>query len=776
MSGAETEPNEEVLDQDIPPEDDPDLLGEDEVEDQPPKEKVHKKRGRRPQDQDLAKAKQRPFVESQVRQSLAKSDITEVMNRWDWESGDYEVAIKRVQPQTFMGRNTYGFIASFTHAIDEAFIQDNFGGGVYDLTIRGPHPKTGATRSFLDGCRVKVSGPPRMSPMDPSLGGVILSEPSQEMAPMTQARKLQDARGWTVSAPSNGGGGLQDRSMDKMAFETMASQARKDREEVSRLQNRLLEEASKSNKTDPRSMMMPQPDTSLQKEAFRMTQIAIDKASEAQKEASDKFERVLEKVGSQQRGIPPELLQSLSEQHRAEMSAQATSFQTQLSSERDRFDREMSSIRDRNEREIQQTRASMQERLDRAQSEAKRDVDDSRKDFDRYLQMERERADRDRESAAQSYKMQIEHMRALHDGQVSQLTSTHQMQIAQLTSQHEASLKMQEASFAARISSLDNELARTRSDLTSAQSKISEQGDLVQQATRLKTVGEALGGAFGLSAADRHAALVPVHDREAAEPEVKGFLGTLMKFADSKLGANMFDFLKVAAAQAAGFGPQVPMVPGQLQGYAQGPYPGHPVYPQAPPGYAPPPYGAPYGAPYQGQQPGEEEDEYDEEYEEGEEEEQEGEEQAAESTPEPEQKPSVSSSVGSDGVVRGNVSYGRPNYMGPEEKQKKPAPKPQQQKPSPAPMTQEEAVEQARILVQGVEEAMNDHTPPDHLAAIIAKVAPREQLIPFATAPLPELISKLVEVAPETMLATFAGRQYLGSLQVALRQTLEITS
>lgn len=768
MSGAETEANEDVLDQDIPPEDDPDLLGEEEVDEQPPKEKVHKKRGRRPQDQDLAKAKQRPFVESQVRQSLAKSDITEVMNRWDWESGDYEVAIKRVQPQTFMGRNTYGFIASFTHAIDEAFIQDNFGGGVYDLTIRGPHPKTGATRSFLDGCRVKVSGPPRMSPMDPSLGGVILSEPSQEMAPMTQARKLQEAKGWNISAPSNGGG-LQDRSMDKMAFETMASQARKDCEEVARLQNRLLEEASKVNKMDQRPMMMPQPDTSLQKEAFRMTQMAIDKASEAQKESSDKFERVLEKVGSQRQGIPPELLQSLSEQHRAEMSAQATSFQTQLSSERDRFDREMSSIRDRNEREIQQTRASMQERIDRMQSESKRDIDDSRKDFDRYLQMERERADRDREASVQAHRMQIEHMKALHDGQVTQLTATHQMQVAQLTSQHEASLKMQDASFAARISSLENELARTRSDLTSAQSKISEQGDLVQQATRLKTVGEALGGAFGLSASDRHAALVPVHDREPAEPEVKGFLGTLMKFADSKLGANMFDFLKVAAAQAAGFGPQVPMMPGQIPGYTQGPYPGHPSYPQAPPGYVPPPY----GSPYQGQPEDEEEEEYDED-EEGEE----GEEQeqgAQESEQEPEQKPSVSSSVGADGVVRGNVSYGRPNYMGRPEPQK-PHAKPKPKQPSSVPMTQEEAAEQARALIQGVEEAMNDHTPPDHLAAMIAKVAPREQLVPFATAPLQELISKMVEVAPETMLATFAGRQYLGSLQVALRKTLEIPS
>jgi hypothetical protein len=89
-------------------------------------------------------------------------------------------------------------------------------------------------------------------------------------------------------------------------------------------------------------------------------------------------------------------------------------------------------------------------------------------------------------------------------------------------------------------------------------------------------------------------------------------------------------------------------------------------------------------------------------------------------------------------------------------------------------MTQEEAAEQARALVSGVEEAMADDTPPDQLAQMISKVAPPEQLAPFATAPLAELVDKMVQVAPETMLATFAGRQYLASLQASLRIVLQI--
>jgi hypothetical protein len=89
-------------------------------------------------------------------------------------------------------------------------------------------------------------------------------------------------------------------------------------------------------------------------------------------------------------------------------------------------------------------------------------------------------------------------------------------------------------------------------------------------------------------------------------------------------------------------------------------------------------------------------------------------------------------------------------------------------------MTEEEAKQQALAMIQGVEEAMNDNTPPDQLAGIIAQMAPPEQLVPFATAPLEQLVDQLVALSPGTMLGTFAGRQYLATLQAALRRALNI--
>jgi hypothetical protein len=254
-----------------------------------------------------------------------------------------------------------------------------------------------------------------------------------------------------------------------------------------------------------------------------------------------------------------------------------------------------------------------------------------------------------------------------------------------------------------------------------------------------------------------------------------------MKFADSRLGENVFDFVKVAAAQAAGMGPAVPSLPGGMQmpppGYGAPPgYGGQPAYPSAPPGYTPPQYGgAPPGSTPVYATPVEDEEYEDEEYAEGEVEGQE-----AEASAQEEQEPVVTSEVDDEGVVRGNVPHGRPIGANADEPPQPGAARPKAPSHGAPPaadvpqMTEEEAKAQALAMIQGVEEAMNDNTPPDQLAAIIAQMAPPDQLVPFATAPLEQLVDQLVSISPGTMLGTFAGRQYLATLQASLQRTLNI--
>jgi hypothetical protein len=89
--------------------------------------------------------------------------LTAMMSRWNVESGEYILVVNRVSPRTWAGHNITGFLAQFDRQIDESFLEQRFGGGTYDITLRGPHPSTGRRNTFLDGCRIRIAGAPRPS-------------------------------------------------------------------------------------------------------------------------------------------------------------------------------------------------------------------------------------------------------------------------------------------------------------------------------------------------------------------------------------------------------------------------------------------------------------------------------------------------------------------------------------------------------------------------------------------------------------------------------------
>jgi len=47
----------------------------------------------------------------------------------------FSVSVKRIQPQIWNGKQIHGHVMTCNHHIDEAYIKDRFGGGVYEITI-----------------------------------------------------------------------------------------------------------------------------------------------------------------------------------------------------------------------------------------------------------------------------------------------------------------------------------------------------------------------------------------------------------------------------------------------------------------------------------------------------------------------------------------------------------------------------------------------------------------------------------------------------------------
>ena len=819
---AEAQGPDDMMGEDATPfEVDPDLI--DDIDDggiPRPEPKPEKRRGRPPKHPPAPgdDVRRRAFVESNVKTSLAKQDMMEVINRYDWESGDYDVSILRVQPQTWHGRNIQGYIAAFPHAIDENFISENFGGGVYDLKIRGPNPRAGgAAKGFLDGCRVKISGEPKVSPMDKAIafdgGGVMLNEPQAGPPSM---RQMVDIRNQQKQMNSGGDSqGMitpdQDASLIKMSFNSMMSREKEASREAASLRERLIENSTKQGGGD-----------SITREALRIVRESADKAVEAERMAAEKiqeaefrhredFDKMVERMNNQKNGIPPEMIQTLTEQHRSELSAVQESRLTQLSQAQERYEREMTNLRERYEREIivlqdrsqenlKQVRGELQSRLDRQDEQLKRELDRERERYQaelaklkddsdkKYSELDREhkgRFDRasedwqrrvdqvaaqsntDRQALSQGHQMHVDHMKALHQSQIdqersqrdsllAQMKAQQESTVTQLTANYDAQLRMMETSYKSQIENLSAELGRTRSDLDSTRSKVTEQGDLASQAQKLKMIGDSLQGVFGLGGSAGALARVGDGDVDVdqRQEEPKTFFGKVMQFANSDMGAGLFDFLKTAAGAAAvgvypGGGYNMPpgMMPGQMppQGYA--PAPGY----GPPQGYAPPsPYvtqypqqAQPSAQPYNQPMQGNPEDEFVDEGEEGEVE---------------------------GNFVDDNVQEAEPAGPAPEVQRVQGST--QNQVRSEATNVPPEAIEKLKVLVKGLEESMNNAVPADVLAQTISTMAPPDQLRLFVGAPTAQLIGEISQILPGSPLVTYKGKKYVEALQQALRKII----
>lgn len=783
---------------------DSDLMGEsraETTEKKKPNRKVPKRK--KGKDEEVV-PRRRPFVESNVSTSMAQSDLMSVMNRWDWDSAEYECSISRARPQTFQGRNCHGYIASFTHAVDENFIREHFGGGTYDIKVRGPNPKLGVSKTFLDGCRIRISGNPILSDADKDYltedeQGLIMANPRK--GPPSQ-RQREAARGnrppWMKGS---NGSRYEEKDMVQLTFDRLSDREKEASEEARELREKLLQQTYSSG------------NGGINQQSIRFLQDATDRAIEAEKRAADRqreeferirqeekeskreFEGLIARLGERNTGIPPEMLQTLNESHRSEVNALNESHRAEMRQERDRTDRELATVHDRYKSEIraiedkyqgelERTRSDLQSRLDREIESSKRELektrdeltrrlDDKEKDHKRYIEQEREQArlrleaaesrgKSERDALVSQHQMQIEHLKSMQAGHLEQINAT-----------NAASLKMQESTLRAQIESLTSELERTRNDLQATQIKVSEQGDLATQATKLREIGDSLGSVFGLgkpSEINMTPASMDYSDVEPKKKRPEGWMGSLMDLADSSLGQMAFEFFKQAATGAGPMpGMMPPGLPGQYgpppgvygppTGYPPQPHPyggmpQQPVYgPPPQPSYQPPfqqPQG-PYGAFV------EEEEEYEDDIQDA--------------------GPPDESYFESE--VRDNVvtAKPRPQYSEPaEQAPASSAPKaPQigsaQNASAPEESSDDmpsEVRQQLEGLIQGLESAMTNGQSPEELAATILQMAPPEQLKPFASTPIAQLAEDISNIVPGTLLASYNGRKYLQQLQNAL--------
>jgi hypothetical protein len=830
---AEAQGPDDMGEEGTPFEIDPDLI--DDVDDggiARPEPKPEKRRGRPPKHPPAPgdDTRRRAFVESNVKTTLAKQDMMEVINRYDWESGDYDVSILRVQPQSWHGRNIQGYIAAFPHAIDENFISENFGGGVYDLKIRGPNPRAGgAAKGFLDGCRVKISGEPKVNPMDKSIafdgGGIMLNEPQAGPPSMRQMTDIQrsgqkriimgaDASGMASTEP--------DPSLIKMSFNSMMAREKESAREAASLRERLIENSSKQGGGD-----------SITREAMRLIRESADKAVEAERSAAEKiqeaeyrhredFEKMVDRMNNQKAGIPPEMLQTLTEQHRSELAAVQESRLTQLGQAQERHERDVTNLRERYEREItvlqersqenlNQVRGELQSRLDRQDEQFKRELERERERYQaelaklkddaekRYSDLDREHKSRfdrgqedwqrrvdqvnaqgtsDREALSRSHQMHIEHMKALHGTQVDQISTTLKSQIeqersqrdslmAQAKAQHESSVAQLTANYDAQLKMMETSY---RSQIENLSAELGRtRSDL--DTTRAKVTEQG-------DLASQAQKLKMIGDSLQGVFGLGGSAGALARIGDGDVeveqrqeepktwfgklmqfsNSDMGAGLFDFLKSAAGAAAVGVYPGGGIPGMPAGMQPGY----MPPQGYAPPQsYGPPQGyapSPYVAPY------------------------QQQQQVPVRPYNPAAQVGPEDEFVDEGDVEG---SFVDGDAQDAEPAgpgqESPQVQAASQSSVRPEaqnvqqvspEAMQQMKVLVKGLEESMNSGASAEALAKTISSMAPPEQLRPFVDTPLSQLMNEIAQILPGSTLATYQGRKYISALQQELRKII----
>lgn len=651
---------------------DPDLLDESDAETTPKKKPVQRrgrKKGGAPKDNS---PRRRPFVESNVASNMAQNDLMNVMNRWDWDSAEYEVALYRAQPQTWQGRNCHGYLASFTHAIDEDYISQNFGGGVFDVKVRGPNAKTGVSKTFLDGCRIRISGAPILSDADknyitPDGGGVIMANPQKGPPSQKQRREASLASTERPKPPwveqrsrSNGTGSKEDRDMVQMTFDRISAREQQAYDEARALRERLLEESrAKGNNSgglDPQSLRIIQDATDraieAEKRAADRQREEFERIRQEEKESKREFESLITRLGERNTGIPPEMLQTLNDSHRAEINALNESHRAEMRQERERADREENTVRERYEAEIkaiedkyrgelERTRTDLQSRLDRETESSKREIDRIREqsksdldktreeltrrldeqskehirlqdrdraEFNRQIEQEREaarirleatenQARRDLEAAESRAKSDKESIINQHQMQLEHQKGLQSGQLEQQKSQYEAQIAQMKASHEAALTMQESTL---KGQITSLQSELERtRNDLTATQGKVAEQGDLASQASKLREIGDNLGAVfglgkPAEINVSSGPPIEYEPESKKKRPDGWMGSLM-DFADSNLGQMAfEFFKQAAVG-------AAGPAPG--MMPPGLPGqYGPPPgaYGPPSGYPPQG--------------------------------------------------------------------------------------------------------------------------------------------------------------------------------
>lgn len=402
----------------------------------------------------------------------------------------YKIQLNRLDPKYYKGVAIGGFIQEYEHEITQQTIADEYGGGVYQLRVVGPDPKTLNGSRFYESVKIQVAG-----------------EPNPSRLPRSQLAAQAKAAAPPPSPPPQLPAGSENPAITKITVDVLQKQienARQDRimaeqrsREVETAPNPLLE-AERRHHAD---MMSAAEERAAIRE--RNLQEALNRQIEETRRLSERMDAMssapstspVEDMGKLLAMMPKAdneaaarsseaITKSILDRHAAENAQIHQQHAAMLESMRASHLNEIQSMRDASRREIEAEREASRTREQRAEERQK--SDEHR--YEQLLKTEREERRRDQETAKRNAEDRDQVWKDRNEQQEINLRTSWESRIETLKSNYES-----------QITWLKAESEKLEAKNRDLESKLAALGDPFEQFRKMNEMKTTFQSTFGLT-------------------------------------------------------------------------------------------------------------------------------------------------------------------------------------------------------------------------------------------------------------------------------------
>lgn len=439
---------------------------------------------------------------------------------------DFKLQLFRLWPKLFTGnRKADGFYDEYTMPIDEMFIANEYGGGVYRVSVIGPHPQSPTGNKHFDSVKVDLGGLPRedrlprserhsngeetpaaaVAPPPPFVMQAAKDDPKIVSAVLDTAKELATSERQERQRVED----RAERNVEEVrkSLQPVLDAERRRADDVVRLERQAAEERVKA--ADERSRVERERAEEKIREAEQKAREERARAEDIERRARE-MEASRPSVASELKELMPyinkgddgkgqqmalaqierssemakQMLHEVSQQHATAVAAIRAAYDKQLADTRSNYDAAVASMREAHQRELTAEREASRSREQRAEDMVRAEREERNRDRERH----REQTDeRDR-----TWKDRFEQLEL------------------NLKAQWESRLAVVETGKAERIAWLEREVDRRDVEIRELKEQARESRDPLSLMTRASELKSAAMASFGLLDKDMAPAAVAV--------------------------------------------------------------------------------------------------------------------------------------------------------------------------------------------------------------------------------------------------------------------------